>query len=466
MHERGSTLKSVSSTPTSAARPARRSLATLVAMVAVLAACSDSPVAPGKSVEPPRASVGSATPASSLGNLIQLLKDVNTIALGKSIFEDQNLSIRKNQSCASCHDESYGWSAPIASVQAGGGVMPGSIPGRFATRRPPTVSYATPSPLLHYDAGEDTWEGGNFFDGRATGQLLGMPSADQALNPFIGPGEMALPDAACVVYRVSVARYGILYRLVWGRTIDGIKFPRNTDALCAQEGTTIPLSTPDRAAAMAEYNHVALSIAGFEDSRLVNQFTSKYDWYLRGLARLTSQERQGLALFNGKAGCNGCHLSDGNQPLFTDYTFDNIGVPANPQNPNLAVNPSFRDEGLGAFLETGAMGSVDWQSRLGAQKVPTLRNIDKRPTPGAPKSFMHNGSLKSLDEVVHFYNTRDVLPPCAAPSSPGRAVTCWPVPEVLENVNRDELGNLGLTPKEEAALVAFLRTLTDGYFRN
>jgi cytochrome c peroxidase len=99
----------------------------------------------------------------------------------------------------------------------------------------------------------------------------------------------------------------------------------------------------------------------------------------------------------------------------------------------------------------------------GPQKVPTLRNLDRR-LPGIVKSFMHNGVFKSLEQVVHFYNTRDVPPTCAAPvlpTDPSFGVTCWPAPEVAENVNQEELGDLGLTPQEEAAVVAFLRTLSD-----
>jgi hypothetical protein len=85
----------------------------------------------------------------------------------------------------------------------------------------------------------------------------------------------------------------------------------------------------------------------------------------------------------------------------------------------------------------------------GKHKVPTLRNVDKRPGRAFPKAYMHNGVFKSLEEVVHFYNTRDVED--------------WPPPEVTENVNTDELGDLGLTLEEEHLIVAFMRTLSDGY---
>ncbi len=98
-------------------------------------------------------------------------------------------------------------------------------------------------------------------------------------------------------------------------------------------------------------------------------------------------------------------------------------------------------------------------------KVPTLRNVDLRPFEGATKAYTHNGFFKSLRDVVHFYNTRDVLPRCEETTSPEVGVNCWPAPEVLQNVNTSELGDLGLTEKEEAAIVAFLKTLTDGFTR-
>jgi cytochrome c peroxidase len=189
----------------------------------------------------------------------------------------------------------------------------------------------------------------------------------------------------------------------------------------------------------------------------VNQFSSKYDAVLDGVASFTPEEAAGLALYEGKANCAACHPNAGKRALFTDFTFDNIGVPPNPENPALLANPSFRDLGLGA--------SVGMPHFNGAQKVPTLRNTDKRGRPDGVKAFMHNGAFKSLEQVVHFYNTRDVKRRCDQVSRPQFGVNCWPRPEVRDNVNTDELGNLGLTSAEERALVAFIRTLNDGYYR-
>ena len=79
------------------------------------------------------------------------------------------------------------------------------------------------------------------------------------------------------------------------------------------------------------------------------------------------------------------------------------------------------------------------------------------------KAYGHNGYFKSLEEIVHFYNTRDVLPHCEDITAPDEGVNCWPAPEYADTINADELGNLGLSAKDEAAIVAFLRTLSDGY---
>jgi cytochrome c peroxidase len=169
------------------------------------------------------------------------------------------------------------------------------------------------------------------------------------------------------------------------------------------------------------------------------------------MVELTPEEMQGLALFNGKGNCHQCHPSEGIKPLFTDYTFDNLGTPKNPENPVYKSNPGYIDPGLGGFLATRADYSSMVAENLGKHKVPTLRNAGKKPGIGFTKAYLHNGVFKSLKEVVHFYNTRDV------------AGDGWPAPEVTANINKEELGNLGLTEAEENAIVAFIETLSDGY---
>ena len=135
--------------------------------------------------------------------------------LGKSIFFDENLSINQNQSCASCHGPEAGWTGPLSDINAHGAVYEGSIPGRFGNRKPPSAAYATLSPIFHMDR-HGLFVGGNFWDGRATGEKLGNPAADQAQGPFLNPVEQALPDSACVVYRVCNGAYPVSFEEVWG----------------------------------------------------------------------------------------------------------------------------------------------------------------------------------------------------------------------------------------------------------
>jgi len=415
-------------------------------MLVMAAACDRTENTVASPLQPSSASVDRSPPAANSAALAQL---------GERIFTDRELSLKHNQSCASCHDAAWGFTSPVSDVNAAGAVMFGSVTGRFGNRKPPSAAYATQSPVMFYDELDDTYVGGNFWDGRATGARLGSPAAEQAQFPFVNPVEQGLPDMACVVFRVSTGSYRGLFTAAVGNSLQAVQWPHETNTLCDREGTTVPLSTTDRALVRAAYDRIGLAIAAFEASPKVNQFSSKYDAYLKKEAVFTREEQRGLELFNGKAGCAGCHPSNGANALFTDYTFDNIGVPSNPKNPALVANPLFADIGLGGFL-------VD-ASRDGAQKVPTLRNIDRRGVPNGAKAYMHNGVFKSLQEVVHFYNTRDVLPSCSSVPTPRFGVNCWTAPEVARNVNVDELGNLELTPEEERLVVTYLRTLTDGW---
>ena len=232
----------------------------------------------------------------------------------------------------------------------------------------------------------------------------------------------------------------------------------------------------------AAYDNIALSIAAFEASPESNAFTSKYDYYLKGMVNLSKEEKKGLNLFKSKGKCASCHVLDagpnGQPPLLTDFTFDNLGVPRNPANPfytQTDFNPlgdRWIDLGLGDFLKS----RVDYQqyapANYGKQKVPTLRNVAKgsceaNSTPDCIiKAYSHNGYFKSLKGIVHFYNTRDTKPACVDPfttEAAALAQNCWPVPEVAVNVNTKELGNLHLTQDQEDAIVAFMKALSDGY---
>jgi cytochrome c peroxidase len=367
--------------------------------------------------------------------------------LGRRIFVDERLSAQGDEGCDVCHGPAVGWTGPDPGINAHGGVYEGSIDGRFGNRKPPSSAYGSSSPALHRDA-SGQFVGGMFWDGRATGEKLGSPLADQAQGPFLNPLEQALPDGAAVA------------RLVCD---PGSPYAGELDRV-AGAGTC---ADPARA-----FDAIARVIAAFEASPAVEAYTSKYDAVQAGRASFTPQEASGLALFSGKGRCATCHTLaqvDGRPPVFTDHTYANLGIPKNPDNPFYRqppdVNPdgaAWVDRGLGGFLAT----RPEWASLAaehdGKFKVPTLRNVDRRPSPDFPKVYGHNGYFRSLAEIVHFYNTRDTLPSCPS-GSPGERTTCWPPPEVAANVDRARAGDLGLTPQEEADLVAFLGTLSDGW---
>jgi cytochrome c peroxidase len=394
--------------------------------------------------------------------------------LGKSIFFDQSLSLRKNQACADCHDPGSGWTGPIPAVNNKGAVYSGSIRTRSGNRKPPSAAYATPAPILHYvvEDGDALFIGGNFWDGRATGEKLGNPAADQAQGPFLNPVEQALSDPACVIYRICNAntpsRYPVAFEQVYPGACD-INWPGGVKQTC-NAGEMVALDAPDRDTVNAAYDNVGLAVAAYEASPEVNQYSSKYDAWIAGNATLSPEEELGFTVFAGKGLCAACHVLDpqenGDPALLTDYTFDNLGVPKNPDNPVYQTDPFFVDLGLGGFLSSRPDYEGFALANDGKHKVPTLRNVDLRPGNGFTKAYMHNGYFKTLEGVVNFYNTRDVKPACPSPlTSEAQALAqgCWPAPEVADNVNTDELGNLGLTLQEEAALVAFMKTLSDGY---
>jgi len=345
--------------------------------------------------------------------------------LGKQLFFDAKLSDPAGQACAACHASQVGWTGPDEAINQGGAGYEGAVTGRFANRKPPSSAYGGVSLALHFDA-TSGWTGGMFWDGRATGLTLGDPLAEQAMGPFLNPLEQNNASAGVVVDKVKNSKYAGLFKQVWGTNA----FDDTRQA----------------------YQMIGRSIAEYERSTEVSPYSSHYDTYVATGAGLTAQETLGLSLFNGsQAKCANCHSGKD----FTDFTYDNLGVPKNPMNSfytELAFNPlgtSWVDLGLGGYLKAADYAITDYQPELGKFKVPTLRNVDKRPSVGFVKAYGHNGYFKSIEEIVHFYNTRDV---------PG---ALWPAPEYAATMNINEVGNLGLTPAEEEAIVAFLKTLTD-----
>jgi cytochrome c peroxidase len=414
--------------------------------------------------------------------------------LGKLMLYDKHLSVNRNEACAFCHMPETGFTGPVSELNRTTGSYPGSVRTRFSDRKPQSHAYAPLSPVLHYNPGQGDLVGGNFWDMRATGRRLGNPAAEQAQGPPTNPVEMGLPDIACAVYRASQRPYRALFETVWGKQAFAVEWPKDVDQVCDQPGPPaaddpmpVHLSELDRGRAAATFDQMAQSIAGYEASAEVTTFTSKFDAVLAGKAQFTPEEQLGYELFRGKAQCNQCHRDGGpgEDPLFTDFTASNIGTPANPRLPYYAedrpdargyvANPagsSFVDGGVGRFLTQSHLlsqpSAVDsrWlplapdnQARF---RVPTLRNVDRRPYPTFVKAYGHNGYFKSLKSIVHFYNTRDVLPRCQ-PNDPGEGTVCWPAPESTANMNTKRMGRLSLSDAEEDALVSFMHTLTDGF---
>jgi cytochrome c peroxidase len=403
--------------------------------------------------------------------LSQSASQNDLLELGRRVFFDQSLSMGGNQSCATCHAREAGFSGPNERFNRIG-AYEGSVHGLFGKRKPQTAAYVGSAPVLHREEkdGELTFIGGSFWDGRATGRRLTDPVAEQAQGPFLDANEQAFPDSACVLQKVCVGSYSELFkRLSPGSCISAL-----TSLVCRQ-GRPVKFDPAARKQVASGYDVIARTLDAYEESEEVSRFTSKFDAWKAGKAELTPQELDGLALFNGKGKCSNCHpaepLPRATKAVFTDFTYDNLGVPRNPLNPWYAqhANPAGRnwvDLGLGGFLQ----GDEEWRQyakdNMGRFKVPTLRNVDERPRPNFVKSYMHNGYFTSLEAVVDFYNSRDVKPPCPnAFTAEAEALRrgCWPAPEYAATVNHKELGNLGLTAEQEKALVAFMRTLTDGY---
>ncbi|MFZ0989148.1 MAG: cytochrome c peroxidase, partial [Xanthobacteraceae bacterium] len=434
----------------------------------------------------------------------------------------------RNVACASCHMPYAGFSGPIPSVNLTIVAYPGTFHFRAGKRTAQRYTYAPQFPVLHFNETLQAFVGGAFWDARATGYKLQSSDAEQAQHPPVDTQEMGFPDTACIAWRISQAQYKSLFEQVWGSDSD-INWPGDTEQTCSTPGGNFPTATPialsrnDRTKANDIYNHWAQSISAFEHTDDVGPFSSKFDAFLAGKANLTSDEMAGYKLFDGKAACNTCHL-DGRgstqtpgtgagskpstttgidtsaaaaqAPLFTCLGYANEGLPLNPrlalfyQNKPDALgftpNPlgfGYRDLGLGTFLRSGPGSAPNpnakWISRApmsdGQMQTSTARNVamtpKQCPTTEAPgpyfqKEFFHNGYIKSLKQLVHFYNTRDVyaynVTSGHCPPGTTEKVDCWPMPEVPNNIDMTT-GNLGLTDQEENQIVAFLQTLTDGF---
>lgn len=355
--------------------------------------------------------------------------------LGKLLFFDRYLSINQNQSCATCHDPGAGF-ADALNLRLPD-VFPtsaGSFTDLFGGRNAPTAAYALYSPPFFWDSESELYTGGQFWDGRAS------TLADQAAGPFLNPVEMAMPSKAAVLEALvdpankSSQNYIHLFMTVY--KIDLLASSLDVDNA---------------------YMMLARAIGQFEKSQAFMEFSSKWDYVQAGKAEFTDAEQRGADLFMDEdtAKCVLCHVP----PLFTDFTYDNLGIPVNPM---IAFAGS--DLGLGAPGANPMVLPADWASQKGKFKVSTVRDIEMT----AP--YGHNGYFATLEEIVTFYNRRGFIDPVSGEFNPAFGGQDWggvpfPLPEVTANVNVEELGALGLSMEEEADLVAFLKTLTDGYGR-
>ncbi len=330
-------------------------------------------------------------------------------ALGKQIFFDKNLSNPAGQSCSSCHNPQTAFSDQVHSP-----VSEGAVAGLFGNRNAPGITYSMFIPPLSYNETDDVYIGGLFLDGRVNSL------EEQAQKPFLNRLEMNNTGVDMVIAKIRGASYYPLYKQVFGEITDNKR----------------------------AFDNIAEAIASFERTPELNSFSSKFDFFLKGQASLTEQEQRGMQLFNddNKGKCASCHLTTPDDAsgkiLFTDFTYDNIGVPKNPTNPFYFIPLTFNPDGASA-IDAGLGKTLNNNGLDGSFRVPTLRNV------ALTAPYFHNGIYNTLEEVVHFYNKRDV--------------ESFPPAEIPLTVNKTELGNLNLTAQDEKDIVAFMKTLTDGY---
>src|SRR5208337_4785454 len=209
--------------------------------------------------------------------------------LGKLMLFDKHLSVNQNEACSFCHTPETGFTGPIQSLNLSTVSYPGSVRTRFSQRKPQSYMYATFAPVLHYNALQGDFVGGNFWDMRASGYRLQSPSAEQAQGPPTNPVEMGFPDSACLAYRLSKAQYRKLFETVWGSDSFAISWPPDVEKVCATPGPPpsndpypVHLSAADRQRADRVYDDFGLAAAAYEASPEVSPFTSKYDYVQAG----------------------------------------------------------------------------------------------------------------------------------------------------------------------------------------
>ena len=376
--------------------------------------------------------------APSPGRTPPSVEQLTTI--GRAMFFDKTLSANGRIACASCHDPAFAFGPSNSAA-----VQPGVRANARGFRATPSLRYLHSLPPFsehHFDnEGDDSVDlgptGGHTWDGRAGS------AHEQARLPLLSPDEMGNANEDAVVRRLERTPYAAQMRAAFGADL----FAHTAQAFAA----------------------ATMALEVFQQSpREFYPYSSRYDAVLRGQATLTPREARGLALFNdpAKGNCASCHLStptrDGAFPLFTDFGHIALGV---PRNIGLRANddPRFFDLGLCGPLRTDFMGKPDAREYCGRFRTPSLRNVALR------KVFFHNGVVRSLDEAVRFYATRDTDPRhWYGRDARGRVKRYDDLPPGYRaNVNTDPPfgGRAGSTPAlnetEIGDIVAFLKTLTD-----
>jgi cytochrome c peroxidase len=377
---------------------------------------------------------------------------------GQKLFFDTNLSASKQMSCATCHDPTNHYAQPTANIRAvqlGGPNL--TTPGFRAV---PTLTYKQYTPPYNDSAANpdgvstNSPGGGLTWDGRADTQ------AQQAAIPLLSSFEMANTNQAAVVAVVQNAGYAALFQQAYGANVFSDTQTAFTD--------------------------IGLALQAYQqEDPSFNAYTSKYD-YATALqlsngqpVNLTAAENRGYLVFNYTGNCFACHyngpMTGGGGAQFTDFTYENTGA---PRNPNIPANttriglPTYYDMGLctavnpdpvNPYLTPHVMPAS--AAMCGLFKTPTLRNTATR------NVFFHNGVFTSLTQVIDFYNTRDTNPTKWYPSVKGVLQQFNDLPTALK-VNVDMVDvPFGLSPgatpymtaQNEADLLCFMETLTDGY---
>ena len=387
--------------------------------------------------------------------------------LGQRIFFDPSLSSSGRLSCASCHDPARAYGPPNN--------LPAMLGGpdltRQGVRAVPSLMYLETQPNFSIGPDNSTNEtvsltqeiaasqnaartqktaqdtsataanlvpqGGLFWDGRAD------TLQSQAFFPLLSPFEMDGGSIEKVAAKLHRASYAPLFHQLFGPLI--FSNPR--------------LAVSEAMFAVARYE--------IEDPAF-HPYSSKYDYWLEGKARLTPTEVRGYVLFNdpAKADCGGCHLDqptpDGLPPLFTDHQYEALAV---PRNPALAVNrnPAYFDLGICGPYRTDMAAQTQY---CGLFLTPTLRNVARRHV------FFHNGIYHNLQQVMDFYDFRDVDPAKIYPRGPNGKVEkyndiparYWANVDIIDPPFDRKLGEKpAMSAQDEKNIIAFLQTLTDGY---